>query len=337
MPTWLDKILNSQIVQLGLAALAFLIALWLVIVIVRLLMGGRLRLPGGRTRQARLGIVDAFDLDRQRQLIIVRRDNVEHLIRIGGTNDLVVESEIVRVESRDLRDRRDKNFDAFNDARAPSSLGAVESQGQLAGGVGRGDDLGGALPIAASAPPASPQAMDPPRAPTFPLPPRRPVERRSPPPLASERPYRNEPSYAPEPPPLSAVAQSAPAPQSLAPAPTLAPVPAPASAPPPRPAPMSPSAQPVTLGSASSPEARQPAVAPRPSPFLKSMPPRPPARPLRRVTPQGEAGGPVPSGAAPSAAAGPQSLQPVSSVPPTQPEKDGLASLEEEMAKLLGR
>ena len=51
---------------------------------------------GGRARQPRLGIVDAFDLDRQRQLVIVRRDHVEHLLMIGGPNDVVVESNIVR-------------------------------------------------------------------------------------------------------------------------------------------------------------------------------------------------------------------------------------------------
>ena len=134
MPTWVDKLLNSQFVQLGLAALAFLIALWLVIVIARMLMGGRLRLPGGRTRQARLGIVDAFDLDRQRQLIIVRRDNTEHLIMIGGPNDLVIESEIVRVEARE--GRRDKSFD-FGEARPPAvaapSIAALDA-GALANG-----------------------------------------------------------------------------------------------------------------------------------------------------------------------------------------------------------
>ncbi|MDB5641931.1 MAG: hypothetical protein JWN07_1248 [Hyphomicrobiales bacterium] len=49
-------------------------------------------------RQPRLGIVDAFDLDRHRQLVIVRRDNVEHLIMIGGPNDLVIEEAIVRAQ-----------------------------------------------------------------------------------------------------------------------------------------------------------------------------------------------------------------------------------------------
>jgi len=49
-----------------------------------------------RVRQPRLGIVDTFQLDRQRQLVIIRRDTVEHLLLLGGTNDIVVESNIVR-------------------------------------------------------------------------------------------------------------------------------------------------------------------------------------------------------------------------------------------------
>ena len=49
-----------------------------------------------RARQPRLGVVDVFDLDRQRQLILLRRDNVEHLVMIGGPNDVVVEQQIMR-------------------------------------------------------------------------------------------------------------------------------------------------------------------------------------------------------------------------------------------------
>jgi hypothetical protein len=37
----------------------------------------------------------------------VRRDNIEHLLMIGGPNDLVVEAEIIRAESRELRPIRE--------------------------------------------------------------------------------------------------------------------------------------------------------------------------------------------------------------------------------------
>ncbi|MBF9233450.1 hypothetical protein I2H38_08655 [Microvirga sp. BT350] len=71
-------------------------------------------MPGqdrGRSRQPRLGVVDIYDLDRQRQLVLLRRDNVEHLLLIGGLNDVVIETNIVRVAGARL-------------APAPSEAGA---------------------------------------------------------------------------------------------------------------------------------------------------------------------------------------------------------------------
>ncbi len=87
-------------------AICFFVAAVLILLIFRLAFGRRLRMAGGRGRQLRLGIVDAFDLDRQRQLVIVRRDNTEHLIMIGGPNDILIESQIVRAEARDSRETR---------------------------------------------------------------------------------------------------------------------------------------------------------------------------------------------------------------------------------------
>lgn len=58
---------------------------------------GRTRVEGnGRGRQPRLGIVDTFPIDRQRQLVIIRRDSVEHLLLVGGTSDILIESNIIR-------------------------------------------------------------------------------------------------------------------------------------------------------------------------------------------------------------------------------------------------
>ena len=53
----------------------------------------------GRSRQPRLGIIDTFSVDRQRQLMIVRRDNVEHLVLIGGNSDLVIDRKSTRLNS----------------------------------------------------------------------------------------------------------------------------------------------------------------------------------------------------------------------------------------------
>src|SRR5688572_12013835 len=48
----------------------------------------------GRGRNRRLTLVDTMNVDQKRQLLIVRRDNVEHLILTGGPQDLVVETGI---------------------------------------------------------------------------------------------------------------------------------------------------------------------------------------------------------------------------------------------------
>ena len=50
-----------------------------------------------RGRPPRLGVTDFFNLDRAgRRLVIVRRDNVEHLVLVGGPNDILIESNILR-------------------------------------------------------------------------------------------------------------------------------------------------------------------------------------------------------------------------------------------------
>ena len=61
-----------------------------------------------RGRQPRLAVVDAAAVDGRRRLIIVRRDNVEHLLMIGGPTDLLVEPNIVRA----MGAPRDKTVEA---------------------------------------------------------------------------------------------------------------------------------------------------------------------------------------------------------------------------------
>jgi flagellar protein FliO/FliZ len=103
-----ESFFASKSLTIAAAAIAFLIAASVLSIIFRSTFRRRLRLPrNGRARLPRLGTVDAFDLDRQRQLVIIRRDNVEHLLMIGGPNDLVIESEIIRAESREPRDLRE--------------------------------------------------------------------------------------------------------------------------------------------------------------------------------------------------------------------------------------
>jgi flagellar protein FliO/FliZ len=50
-----------------------------------------------RGRQPRLGVIEAAAVgDGRRRLLLIRRDNVEHLIMIGGPSDVVIEPNIVR-------------------------------------------------------------------------------------------------------------------------------------------------------------------------------------------------------------------------------------------------
>lgn len=50
----------------------------------------------GRGRNPRLAIIDALAIDSRHRLVLIRRDNVEHLILTGSSANLVVESSITR-------------------------------------------------------------------------------------------------------------------------------------------------------------------------------------------------------------------------------------------------
>src|ERR1700712_5496868 len=56
----------------------------------------RLGTNPNRGRMPRLAVIDAAAVDGRRRLVLVRRDNVEHLLMIGGPSDIVVEPNIVR-------------------------------------------------------------------------------------------------------------------------------------------------------------------------------------------------------------------------------------------------
>lgn len=70
-----------------------------------------------RGRVARLAVLEAIAVDQRRRLVLIRRDNIEHLVLIGGPSDLVVEQGIQRV-ARSQAQRpaagrpADLNFDA---------------------------------------------------------------------------------------------------------------------------------------------------------------------------------------------------------------------------------
>ena len=56
-------------------------------------------LRGGNARERRMGrvaITEAAAVDRRRSIVLVRRDNIEHLLMIGGPTDVVIELNIAR-------------------------------------------------------------------------------------------------------------------------------------------------------------------------------------------------------------------------------------------------
>jgi len=96
-----------------------------------------------RGRQPRLAVIDAATVDGRRRLVLIRRDNIEHLLMIGGPTDLVVEPNIVRaVSARDV-------------AREPSRATPAESTGRPAATLENGWPLqpaGEPAPSAAARP-----------------------------------------------------------------------------------------------------------------------------------------------------------------------------------------
>lgn len=92
----LDELMAAYGNRFIVAAVGVCLAL-VVLVIVLWLMRNRASSPfvrGGRNRQPRLQVLDAAAVDARRRLVLIRRDNIEHLIMIGGPTDIVIESGI---------------------------------------------------------------------------------------------------------------------------------------------------------------------------------------------------------------------------------------------------
>jgi hypothetical protein len=95
----MDSLFGFEVTGAARFVVAFVIVLALIAVtawLVRRFGSGRLASAGGRGRQPRLAVIDAAAVDARRKLILVRRDNVEHLLMIGGPTDVVIEPNILR-------------------------------------------------------------------------------------------------------------------------------------------------------------------------------------------------------------------------------------------------
>ena len=291
------------------------VAAWLV----RRFATNRLGANTNRGRMPRLAVIDAAAVDGRRRLVLVRRDNVEHLLMIGGPSDIVVEPNIVRaIPGRDQMAPR-----PAVGGEAPPRIAPLPD-------ANWNDD---AARIDAFEHHAEPQMPEPPPRPTRPsfadevrrpapppMPERAPIQERRGDPMASFAPEpmggRPEPRPEPAPPRLTRTEPLMPRPQRAseppkeafkAPPPIRAPERAAAPpAPPPAPAPAQSSADQNLAEMAQRLEAalRRPA-----EPVAPPVAPEPP--PARAARPE-----------APAAPA---------------PQKSGFENLEDEMASLLGR
>lgn len=97
---WADKAL-----YLVVAAIVLLL-LFSVIWVARKALGGSIG-PRSKGRGPRLAVMDVTAIDPKRKLVLIRRDEVEHLLLVGGQNDVVVEAGILRIPASARAPRND--------------------------------------------------------------------------------------------------------------------------------------------------------------------------------------------------------------------------------------
>jgi hypothetical protein len=102
MQDWLDGLAGpgyTQAILWTFAALLLLLIVLIIIKLIRSLTFGTF-VAGGRNRKTRLAVMDATAVDSHRRLVLVRRDDIEHLLLIGGPTDVVVERDIRLAQAR---------------------------------------------------------------------------------------------------------------------------------------------------------------------------------------------------------------------------------------------
>lgn len=120
MIEWFESIAGPAYAPALMWTALALLALLLILVamkVVRSFTSGTF-IAGGRNRKARLAVLDATAIDGQRRLVLVRRDDVEHLILIGGSNDLVVEREIRAFEEEPHAETERSSSENHHETRA---------------------------------------------------------------------------------------------------------------------------------------------------------------------------------------------------------------------------
>ncbi len=121
------------------------------------------RLSGAATRgrQPRLAVIDAASIDSRRRLVIIRRDNVEHLLMIGGATDVVVETNIVRSVAAQREAARGASGDTLPRAvPLGDNVWPLQPQAEPARAQRADDQWTEAPPTPAPAPRPSPRSIE---------------------------------------------------------------------------------------------------------------------------------------------------------------------------------
>lgn len=108
---WFNTLLSGEMSITNMAVLfvALLIGILILFWLFRKIFSSTSsRLSKGR--QPRLSVTDAAVVDDKRRLVLVRRDNVEHLVMIGGPSDIVIEQNIVRTAPVETVPQRTATF-----------------------------------------------------------------------------------------------------------------------------------------------------------------------------------------------------------------------------------
>lgn len=116
----------QYVVALLIVIALLLVAAW----IFRRLRGIGFRSSAGRGRQPRLQVMDSAPVDGRRRLLLVRRDNVEHLIMIGGPSDIVIEQTIFRGQPPVAQRQPAPGYQQVARAPAPGARPAAPVRGQ---------------------------------------------------------------------------------------------------------------------------------------------------------------------------------------------------------------
>jgi len=314
----LDSLFGAQLGTAAKFAVAFILVLGLIGITALILKRfGGTRMPssgGGRNRQPRLAVLDSAIVDTKRRLVLIRRDNSEHLLLIGGPSDVVVETNINRAgplatpADRRPRGSQQPDLEAFENSLL-------------------GDGI-----YEESAPQPAPQPIQRPRERAERELPPRPQPRLQPQPQpepVNELPLA--PALRPEPQPEPAAFSPPPPlpPRQLAPQPSVS---APAQVQP-APAPV-PSVAPAPVRDPQYADMAQKLEAALRNPATPPAPRAPEPRVAQPAAPQPRPAPPMPQTRAMPAA---PAAQPVTSAQPKQDAPNPFDSLEAEMASLLGQ